>query len=211
MTTPPNDGAEPSDPTAEPVSLDKPAAEQPFDPYRFGAPEHPVPPEYAPPGYVPPPAAEPPPPSMPPAYPGYGTPPYPTQQYAGQPYPGQPGQPYPYPPNYYGQYPPPPTGNGKAIAALVLGIAAILLFWTSILDIVPAVLALVFGILGRNEAKRHGQGRRLAVAGIACAVVGALLATVFTVVIFQRIKPCLDNYAQGSTAQEDCIRDRLPH
>ena len=36
-----------------------PTADAPFDPYRFGKPDHPVPPEYAPPGYVP---DEPPPP-----------------------------------------------------------------------------------------------------------------------------------------------------
>jgi hypothetical protein len=75
MTTPPPDRPDPVEPdptrwaapeepdAAEPVSLAKsdepqravaePAPE--FDPYRFGAPEHPVPPEYAPPGYRPPP------------------------------------------------------------------------------------------------------------------------------------------------------------
>ena len=39
----------------EPVSLSKDGDTPDFDPYRFGAPEHPIPPEYAPPGYRPPP------------------------------------------------------------------------------------------------------------------------------------------------------------
>ena len=101
-----------------------------FDPYRFGLPEHPVPPEYAPPGYVPPPGQTPPPdpataypggyPPMPQNYPpqnypptGYppaGSPPpgaqYPGGQYPGGQYPG--GQ---YPSGYpsYGNQPYPPA------------------------------------------------------------------------------------------------------
>ena len=200
MTTPRSDGADPSDPTAQPVSFDKPATEQPFDPYRFGAPEHPIPPEYAPPGYRPPP------PTQPPAYPGYAGGPYPTQPYADQPYPGQQ---YPYPPPYATQYPPPKTGNGKAIAGLVLGILAIVFCWTSILDIVPVVLGLVFGILGLSEAKRTGSGRGMAMTGVVLAVVGALLATVVTVVIYQRIEPCLNDYAQNSAAYDQCISEQF--
>jgi hypothetical protein len=209
MTTPPNDVPEPSDPTAEPVSLDKPA-EPPFDPYRFGAPEHPVPPEYAPPGYVPPPPTEPP-ASTQPQYPPYGGQPYGGQPPAGEPYPGQPypGQPYPYPPPYAMQYPQPKTGNGKATAALVLGIVSIVFCWTSVLDLVPIVLAVIFGILGLTEAKRTGSGRGLAVSGLVCAVVGALFATLVTVWIFNRISPCLENYDQGSTAYNNCIHDRF--
>jgi hypothetical protein len=257
MTTPRSDGGDPSDPTAEPVSFEKPAAEpvsfekpaaepvsfeqpaaepvsfekpaaeQPFDPYRFGAPEHPVPPEYAPPGYRPPPPTQPPAEmQQPQAYPGYaggpyadqpypGQPysgqPYPGQPYSGQPYPGQPypGQQYPYPPPYATQYPPPKTGNGKAIAGLVLGILAILFCWTSILDIVLVALGLIFGFLGIGEARRTGSGRRMAITGVVCALVGALAATLMTVWYFQRIQPCLDNYAQNSVAYNQCLHERF--
>jgi hypothetical protein len=231
MTTPRGDGADPSDPTAEPVSFEKPAAEQPFDPYRFGAPEHPVPPEYAPPGYRPPPPTQPAELQQPQAYPGYaggpyadqpyagqpyaGQPyagqPYAGQPYAGQPYPGQPypGQQYPYPPPYATQYPPPKTGNGKAIAGLVLGILAILFCWTSLLDIVLVALGLIFGFLGIGEARRTGSGRRMAITGVVCALVGALAATLMTVWYFQRIQPCLDNYAQNSVAYNQCLHERF--
>jgi hypothetical protein len=217
MTTPPPEGTDPAAPPAqwaapgsEPVSLAKgtePDAAPDFDPYRFGAPEHPVPPEYAPPGYRPPPAFAPPPRLAPPQYhPGQ---PYPGQPYPGQPYPGQPypGQPYPPPPPGYLPYPP-PVGHGKATASLVLGIASIVLCWLSVLDIVPIVLAVVFGILGITEAGRrpNREGRRLAVAGIVCAAVGAVLATVLTVVIYSRIAGCLD-YPSGSSAYSQCIND----
>lgn len=211
MTTPPNDDAR----SAEPVSFDKPAGdpsapgdEPGFDPYRYGAPEHPVPAEYAPPGYVPPPVEPPAAPASYQQYPPYagGQPPYGQQPYppAQQPYPGG----Y-YAPPPWTQYPPPRSGNGRAIAALVLGIASILFFWTSIFDVVPVVLAIVFGSIGVNDAKRGRTGRSMAVVGIACGVIGALLAITFTVVVYTRIKPCLDEYDQGSSAQNTCIRSKF--
>ena len=222
MTTPPNDDAR----SSEPVSFDKPASDPAapgddagFDPYRFGAPEHPVPPEYAPPGYVPPPVEQPTAPASYQQYPPYagGQPPYGQPPYGGaqQPYGGQqPQQQQPYSGGYYPpppwtQYPAPRTGNGRAIAALVLGIASILFFWTSIFDIVPVVLAIVFGSIGVNDARRGGTGRSMAVSGIVCGVIGALLAITFTVVVYARIKPCLDEYDQGSSAQNTCIRDKF--
>jgi hypothetical protein len=180
------------------VSLSKQpqdADEAPFDPYRYGAPEHPVPPEYAPPGYVPPPPPQtPPPPPGPERYAGYG---YPARQ--------------PYPP------PPPPApgyraygSNAKAIAALIFGIASIVLCWLSIFDLLPIVVAVVFGILGINEAARRGdgRGRRMAIAGIICAGVGTLLAIVLTVYFVHLIKPCLD-YPSGSAAQNHCIEQKF--
>ena len=223
LTTPPNDDAR----SSEPVSFDKPgtddapsagtpADEPTFDPYRYGAPEHPVPPEYAPPGYVPPPVEQPAPAYAP--YPPYagGQPPYGAAPYGApqqhqqqqQPYSPYPGPYYPPPP--WTQYPQPRTGNGRAIAGMVLGIVSILFFWTSVLDVIPVVLAIVFGSIGVNDAKRRaGTGRTMAITGIVCGVIGALLAITFTVVVYARIKPCLDNYDQGSSAQNTCIRQKL--
>lgn len=176
-----------------------------FDPYRFGAPEHPVPPEYAPPGYRPP-YPPPPPPRSPAGYPpaGYGQPPYP-------PPPGQPGYPYPpQPPPYTTQYPPPRTGHGKAIAALVLGILSILLCVLSLFDAVPVILALIFGGIALAESRRrpNREGRGMAIAGIACAIVGAILATVFSVWIYGKVKDCTA-YEPGSSAYTQCIHDHL--
>jgi hypothetical protein len=205
MTTPPADGPSSSDPDSgrwaapdqpsdapDPVSLDKP--EPPFDPYRFGAPEHPIPAEYAPPGYTPPPATAPPPPYVPPQ---------PTHGYQGQ------GYGYPAPPNSGQQYPQPRTGNGKAIAALVLGILAIVFCWTSIFDAVFVVLAIVFGFLGLSDAKRSGGGRGMAMAGLICGLAGAVAAILFSVWILSRVGPCIDDFDRGSSAQRDCINSRF--
>jgi hypothetical protein len=174
--------------------------DQPFDPYRFGAPDRPVPPEYAPPGYEktgyhpPTPAPD---PNAPPAPaspygpptsgPAYGQQPgqYPGQQPGAYPggYPGQPYGPPGYGPPPYGQpgfgQPPfpgyghqqPPT-NGKATAGMWLGIASILLCWLTFLDLVPIILGFVFSAQGLGEARRRGLRSRAAKAGIWCAALG---------------------------------------
>lgn len=225
MTTP-DDGD--SGPEVDLTKQDEPA-EPPFDPYRFGKPDHPVPPEYAPPGYVPPTPA---PPTAPPPYPGppgqaapgqpyqppttpypYGAPPY------GAPPPGTP-PPYGAPPPYGGQHPygAPPyygythtqPGNGKAITALVMGIVSILLFWTSIFDIVPVILAIVFGIIALNESKgRGGNARGMAVAGIVCGAIGAILAIVMTVLFVHAINKCGGFNSDNRPGFNKCVQDHL--
>ncbi|MGW0310619.1 DUF4190 domain-containing protein [Streptomyces flavidovirens] len=71
---------------------------------------------------------------------------------------------HPQTPNDYGQTSP-DTGvkrsNGLAITALVLGVAAILLFWTVFGGIVLGLLAVIFGIIGarrtRGDQAPHGK------------------------------------------------------
>lgn len=206
MSTPPGDdashnsGGDTPPGRTEPVSLGKDdgaPGEAPFDPYRFGAPEHPVPPEYAPPGYVPP---TPPPPQQAPP------PPFARQQ------PGYGGYPSPYPPPPPGQgvqqYP--RNANAKAIASLIFGIASIVLCWLTVFDLLPIIAAVVFGILGLNEAKRRGDGRGhgFAVAGIVCAVVGTILAVILSIYLYNKIEPCLD-LPSGSSAQRTCIENQF--
>jgi hypothetical protein len=198
MTSPPTDDVpNPAEqPTAAPV-------EPPFDPYRFGAPEHPIPPEFAPPGYVPPPIVSEPQPGQPP------TQPYPYPQYPQYPQYPYPGQPYGAPPPWASQYPQHKPGNGKAIAGLVLGIAAVVFFWTTLLDAVPVILAIVFGSMGLSDAKRTGQGRNIALTGIVLGVVGALFAVIFTVWIYSHFRPCFEDYNSGSSEYNSCIRSHI--
>ncbi|MGI8678632.1 MAG: DUF4190 domain-containing protein [Jatrophihabitans sp.] len=194
-----------------------------FDPYRFGKPDRPVPPEFAPPGYVPaPPAASSPYPGPPPSTPG--APPYgsqtsgsPTSQYPyGAPPYGAPSQPpygqygYGAPPGYgYGTRPQ-TGGNGKAVTALVSGIASIVLCWLSFLDIIPVILAVVFGFLALAQAKRrNGAGRRMAVAGLACAAVGAVLAIVLSVVILRAYDHCGGLGGSNDPGFNQCVQHQL--
>lgn len=110
-----------------------------------------------------PPPAETPQPYTPPQY---GAPQYPNP--AQPPY----GQPYgsPYAPGAGQQK------NGMGVAALVLGILAILTGWF-LLGVVPGILAIVFGVIGRGRAKRgEANNGGLALAGLICGIVGIVIA-----------------------------------
>lgn len=81
---------------------------------------------------------------------------------------------YQMPPNPYqpmaGPYPH-RSGNGFAVAALVLGIWGFLVTWIPFfiglfLGFVPDVLAIVFGICGVIRANRGARGMGMAVTGL---------------------------------------------
>ena len=221
MTTPSDrDNGQPT----ERVNLEKgdPTSEAPFDPYRFGKPDHPIPAEYAPPGYTGPvtPAAGPyeaPNPFGPPPYGGQPTNPF--SNPPGTPY-GGPQQHYQYPPTPYGPgappppmyhgYAPPRSSNGKAVASLVLGILSIVMFWLTIFDSVFIVLALIFGLIALSETKSGaGHGRGMAIAGLVCTAVGTLAATVFTVLIVHAANQCGGFSNNNTSVFQDCVRHHL--
>ncbi len=92
------------------------------------------------------------------------------------------------PPLSYGQNPPgygqgsgygaPGTRprNGFGVTALVLGLLALVLFWTIVGGIVFGILALIFGLLGRARAKRgEATNGGLSVAGMVLGIIGLLL------------------------------------
>ena len=79
----------------------------------------------------------------------------------------------PYPPGYYpGGYDPyrpakPPGTNGKAIAALAVSAASLVLFCG-----IPSFIGVIFGVIAMRETKRTGQdGFGMALAG---TVIGAI-------------------------------------
>ncbi|MEU6568879.1 MULTISPECIES: DUF4190 domain-containing protein [Streptomyces] len=71
--------------------------------------------------------------------------------------------------------------NPMAVAALVLGILAVLLFWTVVGGALLGLLALIFGIIGARKA-RGGQAPRR-VMSIVGAVLGALGLVASVVII----------------------------
>jgi hypothetical protein len=204
MTVPPDRPDDGTEPAERPVSMNKPGepTELDFDPYRFGAPEHPIPPEYAPPGYRPPQPVRQPPPAMPPppAQGGYPPPAY-------RPGPPPPPQQVPYGLPYYAHQ---RRGTGKAIASMVLGIASIILSILSVFDILLIAPALIFGIIALTEANRSPgrEGRGMAIAGIVCAAVGAVLAVVLTLWFVGAARHC-SQYDSGSSQFQTCFRDHL--
>ncbi|MGA8016721.1 MAG: hypothetical protein WCB85_12465 [Candidatus Dormiibacterota bacterium] len=71
-----------------------------------------------------------------------------------------------------------PTSNGPAMAALVVGIIAVLACWVVIFDLILATPAVVLGAVGISRAKQlGGMGRGMAIAGTALGA-GAGIATV---------------------------------
>ncbi len=85
--------------------------------------------------------------------------------------------------------PPPPvasgggTSNGMAIAALVLGIVSLVLFFACGAGILAGVLAAVFGFLGLSKAKQSGQGRGMSLAGLILGLIGIIGGILFLVLV----------------------------
>jgi hypothetical protein len=66
-------------------------------------------------------------------------------------------------------------GNGLAIAALVLGILAVVLFWTVVGGVLLGILALVFGIIGARRARGGRAPRRtMSIFGAVLGVLGVI-------------------------------------
>jgi uncharacterized membrane protein len=105
--------------------------------------------------------------------------------------------------------------NGFGIAALVLGLVGIAVFWTVIGGIVLGLLALVFGILGYRRKKRALATNGVmalvgAVAGalalIASSVVLAAGVAVFNSDEFKSYSDCVE-HADTASEREQCARD----
>ncbi|MCU1595180.1 MAG: hypothetical protein JWO12_2572 [Frankiales bacterium] len=149
-----------------------------------------------------PPSGEPQPPTQPPVY---GTPSPPP------PY----GAPQDYAPPQYGapQYGGPVSGpprNGFGVAALVLGILALVLCFTIFGGIVLGILALVFGVLGRRRAK-NGEATNggMALAGAICGGLGMLASIGILVFALtndstRNYLDCLSAAGQDKAAQTAC-------
>ena len=147
-----------------------------------------------------------------------------------------PGQPYGAPPPTYGQPPegPPygqqqygqqqwgapggsgPKRNGLGIAALVLGLLAVVTSFTLVGGIVLGLAAIVLGVLGRGRAKRgEADNGGMAIAGIVLGVIGVLLSAAFIaagVALFssdsgQSLVDCLENAAGDPAAEQQCEQE----
>ncbi len=141
-----------------------PPPSQPFSPQPANQPANQPGPQPAPPAPAPSPYTVPTPtgPGVPPPPPGFG---------------GMVGG-----PTFGGGFPAAPRRSGKAIAALVLGISGLLLCFIA----VPAILAVIFGVLAMKEIKRSSgtvSGRGMAIAGLVLGIVGLISAVVFWIAV----------------------------
>jgi hypothetical protein len=82
-----------------------------------------------------------------------------------------------------------PQGNGLAVAALVLGLLGLLLSvatgWIPcvglFVPLIPTILAIIFGFVGKGRAKQGAPHGGVATAGLACGVIGLLLTIGFQI------------------------------
>jgi uncharacterized membrane protein len=91
-----------------------------------------------------------------------------------------------------------PPRNGFGVAALVLGLLALVSSWTIIGGIGLGILAVIFGVLGRGRARRgEATNGGFAVAGIVLGVIGALVAVVLIALAMSMLNtPAGRNYRQ---------------
>jgi hypothetical protein len=76
------------------------------------------------------------------------------------------------------------TGNGFAVASLVLGIVGVVLTITFVFGLICDVLAVVFGALGRTKAREgSANNASLATAGMILGLVGLGLLLLLVVLI----------------------------
>ena len=129
------------------------------------------------------------------------------QPYGSQPFPGQEQQ---YGQQGYGQQPygQPPAGqrrNGLGVAALVLGVLAVLTCFTVVIGFVLGLLAIVFGVIGRGRARRgEADNRGVATAGLVLGAIGLVLSIGFGVAVGSLIGK-IANTPEGQRLQE-CVQ-----
>jgi hypothetical protein len=101
--------------------------------------------------------------------------------------------------------------NGLGTAALVLGILSIFPFCGLV---IPGVLAVVFGLVGRARAKRgEANNGGVALAGVITGVIGLVISALLVVWVvslvrspeFDRFTDCFEA-AQTSQQEDDCVQ-----
>ena len=68
----------------------------------------------------------------------------------------------------------PLTPNGLAVAGMILGITSLVFCWWGIGSLAQWVLAIVFSSVALRRANRGAAGKGMAIAGLACGVLGAV-------------------------------------
>jgi hypothetical protein len=107
--------------------------------------------------------------------------------------------------------PPGGANNGMAIAALVLGIVSLVLFFACGAGALAGVLAIVFGFIGIGKAKEIGKGRGMSLAGLILGLVGIIGGILVLVLVIIGINNASDNvqdaFGQADSSNYDLTTD----
>ena len=79
-----------------------------------------------------------------------------------------------------------PKNDGMSIAALVCGISGLATLVLCGIGIVPAILGVIFGVIGKKKVEESGgalQGRGMALAGAICGAVAIGLFLIWMVLV----------------------------
>ena len=96
----------------------------------------------------------------------------------------------PYQYDYYQEQNTPKGGNGMAIAAMIFGIASVVLCCTVFLSIPCSIVAIILSIICISKKK---NGKAMAIAGLVCGIIG-LLATIGIIAYIIAIYGALADY-----------------
>ncbi|MGK8521279.1 DUF4190 domain-containing protein [Nocardia asteroides] len=124
-----------------------------------------------------------------------------------------PGGQYPGGPAYWQES---PKGRGLAITALVLGVLALLFFWTVIGGYLFGILAVILGIVAVFKARAGtAGGMGLAIAGVVLGVLGIVGAVLFTILGYslfvdsggKDFLDCVNKAGNDQSKIEQCERE----
>lgn len=110
-----------------------------------------------------------------------------------------------------------PPKNGFGVAALVLGILAIVLSWSAVGGIVFGVLAIIFAILGMRRAGRgEATNKGMSISGLVTGIIGLIIGIIVAVALGSFLSVfggTVSNYtdcvkqANGDQAKiQDCVQ-----
>ncbi|MDO4909731.1 MAG: DUF4190 domain-containing protein [Corynebacterium sp.] len=112
----------------------------------------------------------------------------------------------------------PKKPNGKALAALILGILSILLCWTGPVGLIIGIVGIVLSVLGlkavANSDPRTAR-RGMAIAGVILSVIGILLGILFTVIYYwafghvKNVQESCGQYEVTSTEYTECVHNEF--
>lgn len=129
---------------------------------------------------------------------------------------GQSTPPPPPPEQGYQQQQPSRGGSGMAVAALILGLIALLGSITVVVGILFGLLAIILGFIASGKAKRgQGGGRGMAITGIITGFLAVVIAIALVAIgasllnseTGQNLRECLENAGQDQSALDDCERE----
>lgn len=132
-----------------------------------------------------------------------------TQNQAQKPY----TKPNPYPQNAWQSNFVEPKNNPYAIASFVLGLVGIVFMCVYLIGVIPSILAIIFGCIGRSKIKASGGGEKglgFTTAGITLGIVALVLMVliiILTAVGIITLSAIGSNYYKFSDIDDLCIHN----